>query len=268
MAISDFYYDNIRLSEFDGGKYMVAFFNVDETPKEGERVIHQTPLFFGKRHPYIYTNYEDTLTFTIGIIKNPCKTNQTTLSIIEMERLKRWLDRPSPHTFRLSKSVKSEYYEIFWQGTFKVEEELAGSQRIGATLTFTSISPFAFQAQEKFQGTAKANSSITIYDPSTEIGYTYPSIEIICSKAGTLELYNEYDQRHTIVTDCRKNEVIHFTANLQISSSDSTHNIPNSFNYQFLRIGNNYESNANKITFLLPCDYTISYNPIRKVIPV
>jgi len=268
LAISDFYYDSIRLSEFDGGKYMIAYFTTDETPKEGERVIHQSPTFFGREQPYVYTNYEDTLTFTMGIIKNPCVTSKTTISIIEMERLKRWLDRPAPHTFQLSQNSNSPYYGIYWQGTFKVEEELVGSQRIGATITFTSTSPFAFQAKKVYSGTVEKNKSITIKDPSTEIGYIYPIIEIKCLQDGTFEMYNEYDQRHTIVQNCKKNEELTFAKYLQISSSDSTHKLSDDFNYQFLRIGNNYESNVNKITFSLPCEYSFTISPTRKVIPV
>lgn len=268
MAISDFYYDNIRLSEFDGGKYVIGYFTAEETPKEGERVIHQTPLYFGKEQPFVYTNFEDTLTFTMGVIKNPCITDQTTISVAEMEKLKRWLDRPAPHTFQLSRASNSPYYGIYWEGSFKVEEVIIGSQRVGVVLTFTSISPFAFQAQQVKEGTVQAGRSVTVYDISTEIGYVYPIMTITCNQSGTLELYNEYDQRHTIITNCSANETINFTKYLQISTSNANHNLSNDFNYQFLRIGNNYESNENIITFSLACDYTIRYTPIRKVIPV
>ena len=91
---------------------------------------------------------------------------------------------------------------------------------------------------------------------------------VTCKELGNLTIFNSYDNRQTIVNNCIVNETISFSKYLQISSSRTVHELGNDFNYKFLRIGNNMETNINEISFSMACDYTIAYNPVRKVIPV
>ena len=266
MAIGNFIYDNISLREFNDGKYVLGYFSTDENPTEGQRNYNQTPLFLGLEQPFVYSNYEDTLTFTLSIIKNPCTTDEDSISAREMEDLKRWLCRPAPHRFELD---EAEYADIFWEGTFQIEEEIVGSRRGGATLTFVSTRPYALQKDVKFEGTIEnAGDSLTINDVSTEIGYICPTVKITCNEAGNLVIYNSFDDRQTIINNCKANEVITLTKYLQIATSLSSHAIQDDFNYKFIRIGNNYNTRTNTLSFSIPCDYEITYNPIRKVLPV
>ena len=101
MAISNFQYDGTQLTEFNDGKYIMGYFSANETPTEGEQDLHQASLFMGKEQPFTYQAYTSTLTFTMGIIKNPCVTETRSISVSEMEDLKRWLCRPSAHKFKL-----------------------------------------------------------------------------------------------------------------------------------------------------------------------
>ena len=126
--------------------------------------------------------------------------------------------------------IDSQYNDIFWEGSFNLTEEVTGSNRIGVTITFISTRPFL--------------------------------------ESGDLEIHNDFEDRTTIIKDCRTDEEITFSKYLQISSSDETHDIYNDFNYQFFRICNNYNTNENVVTFSIPCRYSIIYNPIRKVIPI
>lgn len=267
LAISNFKYDNISLSNFNNGKYILGYFSTDENPTEGQRNYNQTPLFLGLEQPFVYSNYEDTLTFTLSIVKNPCVTDEDSISVIEMEALKRWLCRPAPHKFELD---GEEYANIYWEGTFQIEEEIIGAKRAGVTLTFISTRPYALQKDVIFEGTIEniEDDTLTINDVSTEIGYTYPTIQITCKEAGDLIIYNSFDDRQTIVNNCRNNEVITFTRYLQITTNVSSHEIQDDFNYKFLRIGNNYSTRTNTLSFSIPCEYVITYNPIRKVLPI
>jgi len=258
-------YDNIALNDFKDGKYIMANFTTGDVPVEGQRNIAQTSLFSGKEQPFLYQNYSSTLTFTISIIKNPCKDDNIYLTVQDVEDLKRWLCRPAPHAFRL---IDSQYNDVFWEGSFNLTEEIAGSNRIGVTITFVSTRPYALQNDIQYSGTVDSNGSITIQDSSVEQGFLYPDMTIVCSQSGDLEIYNDFDDRTTIVKNCEVDEVISFSKYLQISSSNSAHDVYNDFNYQFFRICNNYETNENVVTFSIPCEYTITYNPIRKVIPI
>lgn len=265
MSVADFIYDNTRLSEFQDGKYVMASFSSTTTPTEGQRDITQTSLFMGKEQPFLYQIYSSTLAFTITIIKNPCKTDEISISIEEMEALKRWLCRPAPHIFKLP---EAEYQGVHWDGSFNITEELSGSRRIGATLNFISTRPYAVQDDVTYSGTATANEQIIINDTSVELGYLYPEVIITCSTSGDLVIHNDFEDRDTIVKNCTNGETLTFSKYLQLQSSQESHNVYDDFNFKFLRICNNYLTNENVITFSLPCEYTIVYNPIRKVIPV
>lgn len=265
MAISSFTYDGISLKTFNGGKYILGYFSADENPKEGDRNYNKVSLYMGLEQPFVYSNYEDTITFTLGIIKNPCATDEAEITIEEMEELKRWLCRPAPHIFQLD---EPEYEDIYWEGTFHLEEQLTGSKRAGIIITFESTRPYALQNEVIFEGSVEAGESIIIEDSSVEIGYIYPTINITCKEDGKLTIVNSYDNRQTIVDNCTNEEIIYFSKYLQIASSDTSHILADDFNFKFLRIGNNMETRTNEISFSLACDYSIAYNPIRKVIPV
>ena len=265
MSITNFIYDNISLNNFKNGKYIMANFTTGNVPTEGQRNIVQTSMFSGKEQPFLYQNYSSTLSFIISIIKNPCIDDNIYFTVQDIEELKRWLCRPAPHIFRLT---DSQYRNIFWEGSFNITEEITGSNRIGITISFISTRPFALQDDVVFYGTVNSGGSLTINDVSVEQGFLYPEMRIVCLENGNLEINNDFEDRTTIVNNCEADEEITFSKYLQISSSNNSHDIYNDFNYQFLRICNNYETNENVITFSLPCRYYITYNPIRKVIPI
>ena len=265
MAISSFTYDGISLKTFNGGKYILGYFSADENPKEGDRNYNKVSLYMGLEQPFVYSNYEDTITFTLGIIKNPCATDEAEITIEEMEELKRWLCRPAPHSFKID---DPKYEDIFWEGTFHLEEDITGSKRTGVILTFESTRPYALHEEIVYTGEVEQDAAIIINDTSVEIGYIYPDMRIVCKGSGDLTIFNSFDNRQTIIKNCQEDEIIVFSKYLQIGSTIATHDIANDFNYKFLRIGNNFDTQENIISFSLPCEYMISYNPIRKVVPV
>ena len=265
MAISSFTYDGISLKDFNDGKYILGYFSADDTPKEGQRTYNKTSLFMGLEQPFVYSNYEETITFTLGIIKNPCATDESEITIKEMEELKRWLCRPAPHSFKID---DPKYEDIFWEGTFQIEEDITGSRRTGVVLTFESTRPYALQEDVILMGDTEAEDSIIILDESVEIGYIYPDMVITCKESGDLTINNSFDNRQTIIKNCEQDETITFSKYLQVTSSSESHDIANDFNYKFLRIGNNFDTQENIISFSLPCEYSIIYNPVRKVIPI
>lgn len=258
-------YDGISLNSFKNGKYVMANFTTGNVPTEGQRNIVQTSLFSGKEQPFLYQTYSSTLSFTISIIKNPCIDDNIYFTVEDIEELKRWLCRPAPHIFRL---IDSQYSDVYWEGSFNLTEEVTGSNRIGVTITFVSTRPFALQNDIQYSGTVNSGDTITINDSSVEQGFLYPDMVITCLANGELEIYNDFENRATIVKNCQVDEEITFSKYLQISTSNAMHDIYNDFNYQFFRICNNYETNENVITFSIPCRYSITYNPIRKVIPI
>ena len=280
MSIVNFIYDGISFNTFEGGKYAIASFTTDTNASEGHRNLNQLSLFMGKERPFGYLTYDTTLTFTISIIKNPCIDDNMIFDVLEIERLKRWLCRPAPHKLKIEDGNSTsnnwdkyfgqfnQYENIFWEGSFDVIEEIIGGKRIGVTLNFISTRPFALQEDVIFTGDINAGQSITINDVSDEIGYIYPEMTIKCLNGGELSSHNDFEDRYTTVESCSTNEIINFSKYLQITSSNTAHNIYDDFNYVFLRLGNNFISNENILTFSMDCQYEIRYNPIKKILPV
>ena len=104
----------------------------------------------------------------------------------------------------------------------------------------------------------------SIQDTSYEEGYIYPYTEIIIDEDGDLDIYNDLEDRHTIVKRCKSGEIITMDYPV-IQSSDSSHIIQNDFNWKFFRIANTYDNSRNDLTISLPCSIKIKYSPIVKV---
>lgn len=103
-----------------------------------------------------------------------------------------------------------------------------------------------------------------INDTSYEEGYIYPYTEIVIDEDGDLDIYNAIEDRHTIIKNCKANEVIVMDYPV-IQSSDSSHSIQNDFNYNFFRIANTYDNSRNDLTISIPCSIKLKYSPIVKV---
>lgn len=104
----------------------------------------------------------------------------------------------------------------------------------------------------------------SINDISHEEGYIYPYIEITVNQVGDLNIHNAIENRETIIKNCRVGEIITMDYPV-ITSSDSSHNIQNDFNWQFFRVANTYGNSRNDLTISLPCTIKIKYSPIVKV---
>ncbi len=104
----------------------------------------------------------------------------------------------------------------------------------------------------------------TINDISHEEGYIYPYTEIVVNESGDLNIYNAIEDRNTYIANCVAGEIITMDYPI-ISSSISSHNIQNDFNYNFFRIANTFEDSRNDLTISLPCTIKATYSPIVKI---
>ena len=199
----------------------------------------------------------------------------------EAAAMKRWLNTNKAYAFKILAEPYSAYH---WYGSFNVEEVHSESECVGLRLTFTSTAPFAYKDMVIIRGSVTGSTgdtgetgstgstgenngnTVTIEDTSDEIGYIYPDISVTLNESGDLSITNSFDGRSTIVANCSNEETITFTNLLQIMSSDATRNVSDDFNFRFVRISNEYGLRTNVLTFSLACDYTISYEPIAKVV--
>lgn len=302
-VITNFIYDGTSLSSLG---YMICSLesnnSFDTITTDSQRTFSNVSMYGGKYMPFTISRFEDRLEFSFNIIKNICDGDMKkyNITVNECRYLKRWLSRPDAHVLKIA---SREYMNIYFEGSFNVQEVFYGEYRIGLSLTFITNRPFAMhepviftkvfdgepelydidldlvnsQLQEdpdneellaeKTEILEKKESCILrISDISDEVGYVYPDIEIVCNESGHLCLTNSFDGREMIINNCTKGETIVINHNLIIGSDNPDHDIQNNFNYEFLRISNDYYSNSNNITCSLSCKVKISYSPVAKVV--
>lgn len=246
--------------------YMICEFNskasADTVTTDSQKSFTSISMFSGKRRPILFYTYNDSLKIKISICKLEDSDNMM-ISPAEAVTIKRWLGSPVSQELRLGDPKYNGYH---WVGVFNIEEVHNARGCIGFDLTFNSVAPFGYKDVVELSGSVSSNGSITIEDTSDEEGYIYPDMKIVLKSAGTLTITNSYDNRQTVIKGCANGETLTISNLLQISSSNANHVLGNDFNYRFVRISNDYENNVNKLTFSLPCTYTISYKPIAKVV--
>ena len=266
--ITDFIYDGNRLSELG---YVTCVFgsggDTDTVTTDSQRNFDHLSLFNGKYQPFSVVNYTDVFSTKISCCKDPCRDDSDDpITLDEMRQIKRWLSPASPKKFYIPDDA--EYDDIYWEGTFNVEEVWSAGNRVGFNLTFESNRPYAIGGDIKYEGDVSAGGTISINNVCDEEGYVYPGIEITCSAVGTLTITNTSftSDESMVIENCTSGEVITVTPELQISSSLSMHKLSKDFNWRFLKIWNYGEYRENNITCSLAAHYKISYTPSKKVV--
>ena len=264
MCLLDFEYDGLLLSDFG---CMVC--NLDKgggmnTSANGSQInFSTTPILKGSKQVLADTNYNECLTATIQICKNPCiyHGEDSYMTAEEVAELMRWLNRKSFHTLRLD---IDGYERIYFKGSFNVDVVKIGSNIAGLSLNLTTSAPFGYGDVVRKKYTVTANQPIIFKDTSDEIGFIYPKTIITCGSAGTLTIVNDVENRTTRIENCAANEVITMEYPT-ITSSVSSHKIADDFNYNFFRIANTWNNRINKITLSMGGTLEFFYNPICKI---
>lgn len=264
--ILDFIYDGISLSSYN---YIICDFNASSSIAETNsavRTFQSIPLFYGKIMPFSMTSYDTRLEFSFDIIKNTCvsKVEDFIITLPEYRYIAKWLCRPEIHVLKF---VDPQFSNILFEGSFNMSPLKSGDDIIGIRCRYVTNRPFGIQEAVMYAyDFEQSDDQLVIHDISDEAGFIYPHVEITCKENGNLYLTNSYDNRDTIIYNCSENERIIMTDHLIIASDNPDHLIQNDFNYEYIRIANNYYNFTNAITSSLKCHIEISYNPIAKVV--
>ena len=190
------------------------------------------------------------------------------MSQSEIRSIKRWLSRPLPH--KLQFPDVEGFEDVFWMGSFNVEEVYVGGMPCGLHLTFTSTRPFGLRTESYYEGTLDVGDELTITDGSDDEGHTYIFLQATTTDGGDfgLSIANNGKTRTTVVKNCTPGEVLTFSPLLQVVSSVDSHELGDDFNYIFPRIANAYynDTRENVISTSIPIDYIIRYNEIVKAV--
>ena len=272
MYAIDFEYDGQYLSDY--GFIICSFDGASgsETVNAGSKITFNTvPMHSGKRYSLTGTQYDECITTTFSICKNPCNYDDfddMKITNDEYRDLMRWLNRREFLKFQIFDEDENTRDACYYNASFNIEKVLVGGLLYGLTLTMETDKPFGYGEEQVSVYEMKSDTEYVLYDISDEIGYVYPSVTITCNADGNLWLKNLSEECLMVIDNCSAGEVITIDGNTQIvSTSYDSHAIYDDFNFEFFKIGNTFDNRENVITSTLPCTLEIKYEPIIKDTP-
>lgn len=269
MYALDFEYDGRYLSDFG---FIICTFDAPsgtDVVSSGSTISFNTVSHnYGERYSLTGTQYEDCITTTFNICKNPDIYDDLEIMSDEYLELVRWLNRKK----FLKLHIIDDEHEIepcYYEASFNISKVKIGEILYGLELEMVTNKPFGYGKERSITATFTSSSlSFNLKDNSDEIGYICPSLEIVCNQAGDLAIKNELTGSQTFIGGCSLGETITINGlTREISTSNTAHDIYGDFNYDYLKIGNEMNVRDNKITVNLPCEITFSYSPIIKDSP-
>lgn len=262
MKAFDFEFDGKRLSEF--GMILCKFDSSGlDTISDGSEITFNTiSTQNGIKSELVSSVYENNLETTLQICKHSCNGGIQEITATEHSQLTRWLNRKC---FLKLKILDEDHIDLYYEALINVSKIELDGRLIGLELSVFTNRPHALKEKRiiKIENTEQ-NGKHSINDISHEEGYIYPHTQITVSEDGNLNIYNDIENRNTYIANCKSGEVITMDYPV-ISSSDSSHNIQNDFNWNFFRVSNTFENSRNDLTISLPCFIKIEYSPIVKV---
>lgn len=271
MYAIDFSYDGLFLSDFG---MILCDFNGESgsnTISAGSKItFNKVVINKGKKYVLTGVQYDECITASFNIMKNPCLHNDIHITNDEYRDLMRWLNRSEFLKFQLFDEYENDRDVCYFNASFNIEKIIIGKELCGLNLTMETDKPYGYGEEHVVRlNITDVNKPYYLYDNSDEIGYIYPSVEITCNQSGNLTLKNITEDVSMTINNCSSGEVITVDGEAQIiTSSLNSHALYDDFNFDFFRIGNTFEERRNVITSTLPCTVEITYYPIIKDIPM
>ena len=175
LYCTEFVFDGISGKEYD---LMICSFDGAEN---GEAAAGSNIEFTTFKAPnsnkWVKTSatYNEQLSFTFQICKNPCVSNQP-FSERELAFLMRWLVRKE---FRELQFIQEGYENIYYNCQINAQKYEVAGECYGLTLTIICDAPWGWSEQMTSTISSSTSTTMQLYDSSDEIGLVYPSIEII-----------------------------------------------------------------------------------------
>ncbi len=272
MYAVDFSFDGHNLRDF--GMIICSFDGPSgsQTVSAGSKLTFNTvPMHSGKKHVLTGTQYDERITVTFSIAKNPCDYSDFSdmkITNDEFRDLMRWLNRREFLKFQIFDENEKDRDACYYNASFNVEKVLIGGELYGLTLTMETDAPYGYGEEQVLVYEMKSGKEYDLWDLSDEIGYIYPDMVITCNSSGTLQLENLTEECLMEIKNCTAGEVITINGDAQvITTTDKNHAIYDDFNFEFFKIGNTFNNRKNIFTTTLPCTLEIRYCPIIKDTP-
>lgn len=262
MRAYDFSYGDKSLSDF--GMIICRFDSVGlDTVDDGAEISFNTiSTLGGLKNEIVSTEYEDCLESTLQICKHSCVSGIQEITESEHRELTKWLCRKHFLKFKI---LDENHIDLYYEAIINVSKIELNGKLIGLELNIRTNRPFALKEPRTINiKNLVHNGKYSLNDTSYEEGYIYPYTEITINESGDLDIYNALEDRNTHIANCVAGEVIIMDYPV-ITSSLSSHNIQDDFNWDFFRVANTYENSRNDLTISIPCTIKVRYSPIVKV---
>lgn len=271
MHSTDFEYADKRLSDFGWTTCVIGGNSGTEEVNIGCDITFNTVKNnHSSIHSSTSSSYDSVYTTPFQIVKKDCNGENKYPTHDEIRVLYKWLNRRKYAKFKPIPN-HDEYYDIYYYGSFNVDEIFIAGRIVGLTLHFTGNAPYGFGTDNQFQiTTSKENNSFSICGDSDEAeSIIYPKVQIKCLQDGNLKITNLTTENYVFIANCLEGEIITLDGEYKISHtnmSDKHTTFPSDFNYSYfdIEIGENDEY-ENIYETSIPCEITIMYSPIRKV---
>ena len=272
MYAIDFEYDGQYLSDYGLIICNFDYSNGTATVDAGSKLsFEKVSRNGGKKFSLTNATYEECVSTKFDICKNPdlYDYDERQISNDEYRDLIRWLNRREFLKFQVFDEDDKERDICYYNVSFNIDKIKIGEKLYGLHLTMESDKPFGYGQEQYVSWNFSETSMVKILsDMSDEIGYIYPDMTITCNCSGDLSFYNELLDCTMLIKNCSVGEVITIKGDSQIiSTTYSSHNICNDFNYEFFKIGNTIDNRNNRISVSSPCKVVIRYSPIIKDTP-
>lgn len=267
MHYIDLKYDDHYLSDYG---FIICNFNSSNNAEEVDigsnivfnKITHRN----GRKFTLSSYQYDDCVSASFDICKNPdvYSYDQMEITFDECEEIMRWLNRVDFH-----KAIfYNDYHDknICYNASFNLQKITINEKHYGFRIIMETDSPHAHGDEIVNTFSCSGTSDIkNIYDLSSEIGYTYPIVEIECRQDGNLSLLNITDNQTTYIKNVTSGEIITIDSFFQtIVTNKQTHKIFDDFNYVFFHIRNDVDRKPTQFSASLSCKITIRYEPVIK----
>lgn len=271
MYCTDFEYAGKRLSDFGMMLCHIADSVGTEAKNIGSQITFNTSYKSSlNKFQLISSQYDEAYTTTLQICKNVCniKSNEEFIyTEVEIRNVMRWLNRKTYNKFKAIYE-DGQYSQTWYNASFNIQAIKLGDDVIGFELTMNTDAPFGYYEQTEYTfNIEESDQEFTIYDFSDEVGYAYPDlVKIECLDDCDIEITSSKDEESVRINNCVKGEIIELIGKNKIitTNMDSHKKLYNDFNYNFLKIHNDYEDGENVYNVSHPCNITIVYSPICK----
>lgn len=215
------------------------------------------------------SKYSSPISFSISF----CKCNGEFFDFTEMKKISRWLIHEEEYKllqFYTTTGNKSEDICYECKATKNIDWKMVGEKCVGGTVNFISKHPFA-RTPDIVQTFYVSGNNSYDFACNSDTKFVYP-FEI------TIKITSNCDVRFTIVSsihgaeatvirNCKTNEIIKIDCiNKVITTTDSSHDIANDFNYIFQKIGCGKENDLNAFKGTGNFEMTMKYYEARKVV--